>query len=294
MDPNVNNAQAIIEAARKFGDVQTITGAGVNLASVPQGRTLVSLKPFLDELRAAPERKRGKAMLQTIGSFVDHVNRHKDADSVMFADIESAAPYLLAVYDYNEAGPEGAPRFGQHRAVYPFPLSDEWNAWEAAGGAGFRGQQAFAEFLEDRIMDVSADAGASVTALAEELGLTLATPRKLLELSRGLTINVAARVANHQNLSSGEGQLVFQTEHRDEQGAPIKVPGAFAISIPVLSGGPAYKLPVRLRYRVKDGSVSWAVSIERVERAWKIALEESCAFAAKETGLPLFYGTPEQ
>ncbi len=94
--------EAILEAAKQFGEVEfqtfnTGTDAdptirkGVEIAAVPTNRTLHSIKKLLDEYRVRPERKTGTSTLDTVASFVDQVNRSKDANSVIFADVANRA-----------------------------------------------------------------------------------------------------------------------------------------------------------------------------------------------------------
>jgi hypothetical protein len=91
-----------------------------------------SLKPFVDEWRENPKRRKGNAQADTLASFIDLVNRHKDTDSVVFAGFTSSAPWLQAVIDYHTL--ERTPRWLVHRIFYKFPISDEFKAWNAADG----------------------------------------------------------------------------------------------------------------------------------------------------------------
>ena len=153
----------------------------------------------------------------------------------------------------------------------------------------------FAEFIEDRVHDVidPEQAGANATELASILQSSLASPAKLLGLARGLTVNVGKRVQNATNLSTGEAQIAFQEEHSDAVGQPLKVPGAFAIAIPVLRCGRLWQIPIRLRYRVSGGSVYWILQPHRLVETKQAVFDEVCAEAREKTELPLFYGRPE-
>lgn len=283
----------------------------VMLAAVANGMELKSIKPLLDEYLTAPERKKGTAIVSTLASLVDLVNREKDSDSVLFADNAENAPSLLAVLDYHRAqnvadasnlasadsDATGAPRFGQYRVKYPFPVSKEWKAWKAKNGAPMS-QGDFAEFLENRLLDVIEPPSAEVEAdkplldMAAKLGGSFADPAKLLELSRGMAVHVAGSVKQIVNITSGETQVQFEETHQDAQGQPLRVPSLFLIGIPVFDDGAFYRLAVRLRYRKKEGSLMWAYEIYRADQAFDDAFTEACEKATDETALPLIYGKP--
>lgn len=262
----------------------------------PAGLEVKSLKKLLDEYRLAPERRKGTAHVSALGSFIALVNRFKDGDSVIFADAsQAAAPKLVAVLDYHRHGAEGAPRFGQHRIVYDFPVSDEWTAWRKNAGQGMQ-QGAFAEFIEEHLIDTIEPSGAKDGArkLADLLGCVFAAPQKLLELSRGLSVHVGHRVANAVNLATGEAQILFSEEHHDDKKQPLKIPGAFLLAIPVFRLGAIYEIPVRLRYRVQGGNVTWSYQLYRDAAVFEDAFTEACTSATQSTSLPLFIGTAEE
>ena len=59
----------------------------------------------------------------------------------------------------------------------------------------------------------------------------VATPAQLIQLSRGLQVNVSSVVKNIVNLASGEASIAFDEQHTDGDGQPLKVPGIFMLSI---------------------------------------------------------------
>ncbi len=294
--PNSSENAALIAAMEKYYRpwTETVGRAGdkAELIYVPKGMEVQSIKKYLDEYRTAPERRKGTARLTTLQSFIAHVNRFSDEHSALFGDDNPQQPRLVAVLNYHEQK-AGAPRFGDHRAQYTFPISEEWTTWTTTG---VMSQAAFAEFIEDHIGDVidpSKGLGAQTIAFVEQLEIALATPSQLMTLSKGLTVYAESKVVNKQDLSTGEGHLAFEVEHRDVHGAPLKVPRGFAVAIPVFTGGDRYTLPIRLRYRVSNAKVTWELKPHRVELAFRHAITEACAKAADETQLPLFYGAPE-
>ncbi len=259
---------------------------------LPRGLTAHSIAKFVDEYADAPRRRKGVARFVELASFIAHANRFKDVDSAIFAKPD--VPQLVSVLDYHRAGPEPFPRFGEHRGLYEPPLSDEWKAWTGQD-TKVMGQAAFAEWLENHITDVAdpSTAGDTAKALADLIGCSFASPSKLLELSRGLSIRVDSKMQQTVKLATGEASMQFVASHNDETGAPIKVPGAFLVALPVFRGGAPYQLAVRLRYRAAGGSVSWFFEVYRADRVFAHAFQEACDTAAKETGLPLFVGSPE-
>lgn len=304
---NHSNAAAIIEAITEqhkaeildFGDPDAHNGRPI--AAVPSGLKLVSLKPLLDEYNERPDRKSGTATLTVLESFIAHVNRSKHPHTALFADISSTLPRIVAVYDYNEAN-EGEPNFGQHRAIYPFPLSLEWLAWNQAAlksSQSGMSQAEFAEFLEAHVMDVVAtdqELDATWLETFDQLGMSIATPAQLLALSRGLKLRVDCEVTQRPNLTTGEMELSYKETHSaagDSVAMPLKVPGAFLLAIPVFTNGPRYKIGVRLRYRAAGGKVTWSFVLHRADVALNDAMIEACDQVTAETSVPLFFGFPE-
>lgn len=302
MESNNSNVQAAVEAVERLSKLERVQTED-GLVVVPKGKQVVDLKPYVDARRDRPERRAGTAQFTQLASFVQHAQRFADGHSAIFAIDNPAAPKLMSVLDYHEgnhvdedAGPvEGKARFGQHRGVYNFPVSDEWKAWTSAPAQ--MAQDTFAAFLEERIADVLAPeaVGDKAKEFAGELGITLASPARLMELSRGLSVRVDSRVTNAANLSTGEVQLSYEESHTARDGGPLKVPGGFVIAIPVFRGGALYQIPVRLLYRVhrSEGRVAWSVRLHRADRSFADAFKEAAEYAREATGLPLFYGTPE-
>jgi uncharacterized protein YfdQ (DUF2303 family) len=298
LQPGENIAQTVHNITASLMTPETLTLAdGVDVVSVPNGIALKSIKPFLDEYRTQPERRKGTAKLTDLRSFIDHVNRFKDADTVLFACDSRTNPSITAVLDYHRAGSEAEPRFGEHKSHYGLPLSDEWKAWKAKNGEVFR-QHEFAAFLEDRIVDVvhihdEETLSERTRNFAALVNGSFATPTKLLTLSNGLSVTADEKVQNHINLQSGEMQVTFSSDHRDESGQPISVPKMFMVAIPVFLNGPLYQIAVRLRYRIKDKQIVWFYEMHQTELVFDDAFNDACITARDSTDLPLFMGSPE-
>jgi hypothetical protein len=294
-------ASAVANIVQRLSKPQTLDvlppSGGAQLLLVPEGFTAESIKPFIDEYLTAPRRRKGTAQLASLKSFIDHVKRFKDENSAIFADrTDPAKPSLTCVLDYHCSGgiEKAQARFGEHRAVYAFPLSDEWNEWKARDGKPFT-QAEFAEFIELRLGDVLPPelAGPAAEEFRDRLGATFTNATKLLELSRGLEVHTASRLKQAVKLESGESQMIYVEEHQGAAGATLKVPSAFVIAIPVFRNGAGYQLPVRLRYRARGAELSWFYELYRDEVVFDHAFQEACDDAQRETELPLFMGKPE-
>lgn len=273
-------------------NVEDDAGKVRTLLLAPKEFGIHSVKNELAEYRDAPERIEGKAELTELSSFIDHAKRFANPGSCMFVDRTRQSPCLLSVYDYHG---KDEPRFKLHKARYGFPVSDHWTAWTAQDGK-VMGQPDFAAWLEDHLADVAPPdkAGMKAKAFLDLFSCHFASASKLLELSRGLTVHVGQRVANHVNLATGEGSIQFDTAHADEKGAPLKVPGAFLLGIPVFRGGALYEVPARLRFRAAGGSVSWSFQLHRTDVIFDHAISEAVDTFKKEVpAMGVFYGTPE-
>jgi uncharacterized protein YfdQ (DUF2303 family) len=254
-----------------------------------------------------PEFRRGNAQMDDLGSFIAHVNRFKDSHSAIFlhANFDQQAVTMDALLDYHEATAEGKPRWGKHRTQHKFPISSEWKAWTGMDKTQMD-QGDFANFLEGRLLDIAPPPiidkalesedhpDYKIARMSQLLGGRFADPAKLLELSRGLSINSAEKVTQARNVSTGEVQVQYTTEHKDTDGKPIMVPNLFLIAIPVFEGDVSYRLPVSLRYRLREGNIKWFYELYRADLAFRHAVTEAGDRVKAETELPLFHGKPEQ
>lgn len=293
----------------KTPEIRTLIepGTGVEaIVRVAEDGTFAVDDEIFDQYRPHPKRRRGVANFTKVSSLIDHVNRFKNEDSALFASDGRDRPSIVAVLNYHdavndlngEATPiEPKPRFGDHRSVFRFPLSDEWAAWTGNDGKPMT-MATFARFLEDRIIDVVDPSGdfkpsEDLQQFINICGGKTASPAKLIELSRGLQVFENSVVGEAIKLSSGESQIEFKSEHVDAKGKPLNVPGLFLIAIPVFKHDVRYRIAARLRYRKTSEGLFFIYDLWRVDNAFDTALSEACEIIRDKTGLPLFYGSPE-
>ncbi|PWE57638.1 hypothetical protein DEM27_00020 [Metarhizobium album] len=255
-----------------------------------------SVKSLFEEWRTSPERKSGTATVNTLESFTALTNRHKTEHSAIFANTDWRSPSLTAVIDYHEKASAGYADNGRHRIHYPFPLTEEWEAWIGITGKPLD-QAQFAEFIEDHRAELAAPHEEEVTHWEELLGGKLAAPNEMQMLSRGLKVNSEVKVSSAVTLSTGEGELTWEETHqtRNNAGAKIIVPSLFMIALPPFYQGEKTRLPVRLRYRVTPGggAVKWIIIPYRPDIYVTEEVIRVMERAADETELPAFQGSPE-
>lgn len=292
---------------------------GVPVAVVRSGDsfTVQSIMAHASPFQDRPLRRSGTAAMVDLDSFIAFVNEYRTANTRIFAKPTGDEPFLLAVLDYNDpvnvggllgeggapsvpAATEALPRWGEHRVQYAFPMSREWQAWKAQDGK-WMNQVDFAMFIEERIgdiVDMTAEgmpslAGTKMGQIAQLLGSTFASPSRMVELSRGLTIVEGSEFKSQLNVNTGETTMQFQSQHRDEAGQQLKVPNLFGIVIPIFDFGAPYQIAVRLRYRKGSDGLRWGYQLFKAEDAKYGAVLEAGKRAEGETGSRLYLGMPE-
>lgn len=309
MTENTKNTElkATLDFAEKHIQPTVLTikgqnGEDIQLIASNGNFKLTEVKPLLAPYMKNPERKKGTLYIQSSQSFIDVVNRFKYENSALFLNKQNNR--LEAVFDYNKPS-GGEAMFGEHRAIYDFPLSEQWQRWTQKSGEAMS-QMEFAEFLSDNIVDVlpalpreaqdgESEADANLRDLIESIGGKCAGPAEIRNVANGIEFNAEQKVIQGYNLDTGETQITYEERHTPgkNMGASVKVPNMFLIGIPVFEDGGIYRLPVRLKYRLRSGAISWSFEIYREEKAIKDALVGAANEVKEGTGLPLYFGTPE-
>ena len=292
---DVVNALATAAASPTILNITT-SGLGAGLpASVPvafdrKEQAFRSVRPLLEEARLMPARRKGTATADTLESFINLVDRHKDDRSALFGRCIWPDPKLTAVIDYDDA--EGEARNRQHRIVYAFPLTDEFKAWVGANAKPMD-QEVFAAFLEEHAAELAAPGEGERSEYERLFGETMATPSEVVALSRHLEVHVAARAKQGIRLQTGERTVEFTEEHQNSKGEAVVIPGIFMVSVAAFVDGDAVRIPARLRYRIAGGDIKWFYQLYRWEFFLREQVERDLGTAAGATELPAFEGAPE-
>lgn len=247
----------------------------VHLLDLPKDRHLVDVTEFLDRHADAPRRVAGTGRHESLASLIAHARAYRDDRSVAFVSPEAGA--IQVVYDYYMAGGEGPGRVGmagwrQHRAEFKIAEHPDFLRWKAYAGQPLSGAE-FAELLEDGALQLhDAPAGesqwaAAMRLLAARLNVNWGTPADIISLARTFKVKAETEIVSAQTLASGETEIAFKETHRDGQGGgPIRAPGLFLIAVPIFEGDvAAYRIAVKLRYRLHGASVVWSYQLHDVE-----------------------------
>jgi hypothetical protein len=320
--PNI--AETLADLIHKLGETEDLNDKGdvtpfthAELVAVAKDRRIEDLT---DKHRQAaeylkPARRRGTATLTDLDSLVSWANRFKGETSALFAHDDPQSPSLMCIADYHAIGaadptdPFGDPtaRHCAHRAVYKFPLSDEWKAWTSVSGVALD-KDDLGEFIERNAKDIfdptpailagkdsdkNQDWENRLIRTAQQIEGRYGQLTQLLAMSRRFAVYETTDLTVTSNRDTGEASIQFLNEHKDADGAPLKVPNLIIIGIPVFRGGAPYRLPVRFRYRKQGAAVKFILTPYNPERAFDAALREAVTRAQEQTELPLFYGAPE-
>jgi len=209
--------------------------------------------------------------------------------------------------DVSTATGDPSARHCHHRAVYNFPLSEEWKAWIGVSGQLLE-KDDLGEFIEAHANDImdptpaiignkSTDENAEwenrLIETAQRINGRYGQLSNLLEMSKKFQVHETSDLTLKSNRDTGEREIQFVNEHKTPEGTAMSIPNLLIIAIPVFEGGPLYRMPVRFRYRKMNGTVLFILTPYNPEKAFKAAANEALEYATNETDLPAFFGTPE-
>lgn len=280
---------AVIEAGQS-GDVAAAVAAGVALAKaedrvlfidaipiaiVPEGYQVEVLERALalsDERSEHPRRRRGVSTLTELDAFLAHALLFKTSDSVVFAD--NAALKLTAVYDYHA---HDRPAWCQHRGVYACPKSPAWVRWMARHEKALT-QDQLGDILEEDLEDLVSQDG-------------FPKPIELLEMARNLRLHTTGKFERKVDPTSGSFALVCKQE---TESTSTPIPRAFLLGIPVFDGGDHYRVEVRIKLKMVEGTPRFSLTMHRYTEIERDAFGVVRQVVHDKTGLPVLAGAPEQ
>lgn len=238
------------------------------------------VQDFDDEkLLGQPRRKKASIETDTVESFVAYLTLHGHEQTTVWvkADyVEGKVEFLGVVNDHGAEG--DAQDWRDHRVKFAPRKSEEWNRWKAKNRQPF-GQAEFAAFIEDNLADIVGDehtpSGADMLRMALDF-----------EAKQDMRFKSALR------LQSGGVDMAFTST--DDAGTleKMRLFDRFSIGIPVFWGAEAYRVDARLRYRAKEGKVTFWYELIRADKVLEAAAAKIVTIVSEGTRAPLFFGNP--
>lgn len=221
-----------------------------------------------------PNRQRGHVKVRDAASFIAYVQRYQCNDTIIYSTLEPAA-FVAVLNDHPERQnrDQGLAGWRDWRATFEIPASREWKLWHAANRKDFS-QVGFAEFLEDNLPDIVEPAG-----------------NVLLELALNFEAAKTGSFRGAHRLKDGSSTLQYVDE--TQAVGTIKVPDTFKLGIAVFENEAAREVEARLKYRIKDGTLTLRFELIRSHKVLEAAYRDTLAKIVEGTGIKPLLGSPE-
>lgn len=199
-----------------------------------------------DDYAAAPRHTKASRVVTDAASLVAYVNRHKVSGTEIFAHTNTST--VIAVIDSHE-GTTGLPGWQKHTVRLALEKSKAWLAWEAVDGKLLE-QDAFADFLDDRYLDVIEP-----------------DPARMIDIARTFQAKTKVDFESGIREASGDVTLHFKEETSVKAGqkGDIEIPARVKLALRPYVGGPIYFIWASFRYRLRGGAVLLGFRLERPE-----------------------------
>lgn len=116
---------------------------------------------------------------------------------------------------------------------------------------------------------------------------------EILQMALGFEANSDKKFRSKINLQSGGVQFEYVEDETKDTRTKMLVFERFTIGIPVFDGSAsAYPVEARLKYREKNGDVTFWYELIRADRVFKSAVADELAAIKEGTGLQVISGTP--
>lgn len=115
----------------------------------------------------------------------------------------------------------------------------------------------------------------------------------MLEIAKTLEAKTSVDFKSGVRLENGDHQIKYVSETTGRAGGngDLEIPSTFALGIAPYMGGPSYKMPARLRYRINDGHLVLWYELVNPHKVIEAAAKEIVATIKSETGQEAFMGT---
>lgn len=227
-------------------------------------------------------------------SFVAYVNRHWTLGTEVYAHTSSSS--VVAVLDSHEGSGREA-GWQKHKLTLALEHTKAWLAWTArdlgADPRAWLDQQAFAEFIEDRALDVVDPDHA-----------------RLIELATKFEATTKVEFGSAVRRDNGEVKFEYVETVGPKKGGKgdIQLPKELKLGLRPYIGGPIYYVTASLRYRIRAEGLVLGFALLRPENILEAAFADIVTEirdgridkrddgeTVVHTGIgdvPIFYGQP--
>jgi uncharacterized protein YfdQ (DUF2303 family) len=276
MEQPTDNIQTALNAGA--ASVQPVTShGGIPFVAIPDGYKIHDL----EELLPSPTRKRASITTTDTDSFIFYTKKHGSLDNcTIYADIDAEASRFNLIGVINDHGSDvDAPQWRDHRCQFQPAQAVEWKRWLSKNKAAFN-QSDFATWLEDNLSDIASVAG-------------MPSGADVLQMALGFEATADKRLRSKINLQSGGVQFEYVEDEDKDTRTKMQVFERFTLGLPVFDGSSsAYPLEARLKYREKEGKVTFWYELIRPDRVFKSAVADELARIKGATGFPVISGKP--
>lgn len=256
-DVSVNETEAAAALGAVAAAPQEIEPGTIYTIADGAGRVKVVTT---DEYAEVPRHTAANRTVTDAASFVAYVNRHKVAGTEVFAHTSTST--VAGVIDSHE-GTDASAGWQKHKLTLSLEHTKAWLAWAAhdlgSDSRSWMDQQEFAEFIEDRALDVIEPDHARVIELATKF-----------EASTTVDFGSAIRLDN--------GEVKF--EYTETVGAKkgnkgdIEFPKELKLGLRPYIGGPIYYVFASLRYRISGNGLKLGYALQRPENILEAAFQD--------------------
>jgi uncharacterized protein YfdQ (DUF2303 family) len=234
-------------------------GGALAVFAMPRGTDLKEIDT--EKLLANPRRAKGQASTDNPESFIEYVERHKSASTVVWCkfDPQTYALSFTAVFDDHA---KGLPGWRGHRAFYQPAMSAEWNTWTGQDGK-LQNQLAFAEFLERHADDINTG----------EPPIYPSSPQ-MLAMATQFEATSDKRIKSAVRLSSGGVRINYVDDDAAGTVEQMSAFEKFQIGIPVFWAGKGYRIVARLKWRQREAALNFFYELVRPDLAHETAARE--------------------
>lgn len=274
---HMSDVQAAVEAGLLAAESDAIVPDKLAAFVVPQNARIefVDIADRLAKHEAHPARKAGTFQVHDAESFVAYIAKHGVPETEVWSDAQGQK-VVGVINAHDTSSGEDAAGWSDHRVEYQVKLTDAWKAWKAHDGSMLT-QIAFAEHIENRLVDITVPDAADI-----------------LEIAQNFEANTNVAYTSATTLATGERQFVYreETDARAGKSGQLTIPKEFVVTIQPFEGAPLFPITARLRYRLRDGSLTIGYQLVRPDdilRAAFLAVSDEIKAGVGDT--PVFHGT---